>query len=44
MSMKNEKMKNEKINFIWDQEGHKVGDRRDLLHDDCFMFAKKIFC
>ncbi len=40
--MKNEKMKN--INFIWDQEGHKWGSRRDLLCHTLFVFRKQIFC
>ncbi len=40
-----QKMKNwEKVNFIQDQEGHKGGDRRAILHKAFFVLTKQIFC
>ncbi len=42
--MRNEKMKNEKMNYIWDQEGHKGGESSDVLCNTFFVFTKQIFC
>ncbi len=33
-----------KNKLFWDQEGHKGGDRRELLCNAFFVFAKQIFC